>query len=148
MKFIKHIIFIILLTGCFNEGESIPTYLEDYNELYLENPREANLTWFKDSKFGMFIHYGLYSQLEKGEWIQLRDTIEVSEYAKLNKPLLGICLGMQIALIEFARNMLGLKGANSTEFDKKTSHPVIDLMESQRAIRRKGGTMRLGAYSC
>ena len=83
MKFIKHIIFIILLTGCFNEGESIPTYLEDYNELYLENPREANLTWFKDSKFGMFIHYGLYSQLEKGEWIQLRDTIEVSEYAKL-----------------------------------------------------------------
>ena len=83
MKFIKHIIFVILLTGCFNEGESIPTYLEDYNELYLENPREANLTWFKDSKFGMFIHYGLYSQLEKGEWIQLRDTIEVSEYAKL-----------------------------------------------------------------
>ena len=77
MKFIKHLIFIILLTGCFNEGESIPTYLEDYNELYLENPREANLTWFKDSKFGMFIHYGLYSQLEKGEWIQLRDTIEV-----------------------------------------------------------------------
>ena len=83
VKFIKHIIFIILLTGCFNEGESIPTYLEDYNELYLENPREANLTWFKDSKFGMFIHYGLYSQLEKGEWIQLRDTIEVSEYAQL-----------------------------------------------------------------
>ena len=83
VKFIKHIIFVILLTGCFNEGESIPTYLEDYNELYLENPREANLTWFKDSKFGMFIHYGLYSQLEKGEWIQLRDTIEVSEYAKL-----------------------------------------------------------------
>ena len=67
MKFIKHIIFVILLTGCFNEGESIPTYLEDYNELYLENPREANLTWFKDSKFGMFIHYGLYSQLENLE---------------------------------------------------------------------------------
>ena len=83
VKFIKHIIFVILLTGCFNEGGSIPIYLEDYNELYLENPREANLTWFKDSKFGMFIHYGLYSQLEKGEWIQLRDTIEVSEYAKL-----------------------------------------------------------------
>ena len=83
VKFIKHLIFIILLTGCFNEGESIPTYLEDYNELYLENPREANLTWFKDSKFGMFIHYGLYSQLEKGEWIQLRDTIEVSKYAQL-----------------------------------------------------------------
>ena len=65
-----------------------------------------------------------------------------------NIPFLGLCLGLQCAVIEFARNVCRLNGANSTEFDKKTSHPVIDLMESQRAIRRKGGTMRLGAYSC
>ena len=65
-----------------------------------------------------------------------------------NIPYLGICLGMQVAIIEYARNVLNLKGANSTEFNKDTSYPVIDLMESQRAIKLKGGTMRLGAYDC
>lgn len=71
------------------------------------------------------------------------------KYAREQKiPFLGICLGLQCAVIEFARNVCGLKNANSTEFDPKTSAPVIDLMESQRAIKRKGGTMRLGAYNC
>ena len=71
------------------------------------------------------------------------------KYARENNiPFLGICLGLQCAVIEFARNVCGLKGANSTEFDKKARYPVIDLMESQRAIKRKGGTMRLGAYDC
>ena len=64
------------------------------------------------------------------------------------KPFLGICLGLQCAVIDFARHICGLKGANSTEFNKKTKYPVIDLMESQRAIKIKGGTMRLGAYDC
>ena len=69
------------------------------------------------------------------------------KYARENKvPFLGICLGLQCAVIEFARNVCGLKGANSTEFNKKTPYPVIDLMESQKAIKAKGGTMRLGAY--
>lgn len=63
-------------------------------------------------------------------------------------PFLGICLGLQCAVIDFARNVCGFKGANSTEFNKKARYPVIDLMESQRAIKRKGGTMRLGAYDC
>jgi len=63
-------------------------------------------------------------------------------------PFLGICLGMQVAVIEFARNVLGLKEANSREFNRKTSYPVIDIMESQKKITGKGGTMRLGAYSC
>ena len=63
-------------------------------------------------------------------------------------PFLGICLGMQCAVIEYARNVLGWKDANSTEFDETTSHPVIDLMEEQRGISQKGGTMRLGAYPC
>ena len=61
-------------------------------------------------------------------------------------PCLGICLGMQVMTVEFARNVLGLAGANSTEFDPSTPHPVIDLMDSQRDVTNKGGTMRLGAY--
>ena len=63
-------------------------------------------------------------------------------------PFLGICLGMQCAVIEYARDVLGWEDANSTEFDEKTAHPVIDLMEEQRGITQKGGTMRLGAYPC
>ena len=63
-------------------------------------------------------------------------------------PFLGICLGLQCSIIDFARNVCGLSNANSTEFNKNTNHPVISLMESQRAIKIKGGTMRLGAYTC
>jgi CTP synthase len=63
-------------------------------------------------------------------------------------PFFGICLGMQCATMEFARNVCGLAGANSTEFDEGTPHPVIDLMESQRKTTDKGGTMRLGAKPC
>ncbi len=65
-----------------------------------------------------------------------------------NLPFLGICLGMQCAVIEFARNVLNLAGANSTEFNHKTHHPVIDLMEEQKSVTDKGGTMRLGGYKC
>jgi len=65
-----------------------------------------------------------------------------------NIPFLGICLGMQMAVIEFARNVLGLEGADSTEMNEKTHSPVIDLMEEQKGITEKGGTMRLGAYLC
>ena len=61
-------------------------------------------------------------------------------------PCLGLCLGMQVMTIEYARNVLGLTGAHSTEFDAQTPHPVIDLMESQRGVTDKGGTMRLGTY--
>ncbi len=63
-------------------------------------------------------------------------------------PFFGICLGMQCAAIEFARNVCGLAGANSAEFDPATTHPVIDLLPGQREISDKGGTMRLGAYPC
>lgn len=63
-------------------------------------------------------------------------------------PYFGICLGMQIAVMSYARNVLGYADANSGEFDPNTSHPVIDLMESQHGISKKGGTMRLGAYPC
>ncbi len=63
-------------------------------------------------------------------------------------PYFGICLGMQIAVIEFARNVCGLAGANSSEFDRETPHPVIDLLPQQRELTEKGGSMRLGAYPC
>ncbi|HEX6236470.1 MAG TPA: CTP synthase [Acidimicrobiales bacterium] len=73
--------------------------------------------------------------------------IAAARYARHNDiPCLGLCLGMQVMTIEFARNQLGLVGANSTEFDPATQYPVIDLMESQRDVTDKGGTMRLGAY--
>ncbi|MEZ4796096.1 MAG: CTP synthase [Flavobacteriaceae bacterium] len=65
-----------------------------------------------------------------------------------NIPFLGICLGMQMAVIEFSRNVLGLTDANSTEMTQNTKNPVIDLMESQKSVTNKGGTMRLGAWKC
>ena len=75
--------------------------------------------------------------------------IETVRYARENKvPFLGICLGMQMAVVEFARNVLGLKDANSEEFDKNTLNPVIHIMDEQKEIQKKGGTMRLGRYPC
>ncbi|HKH60528.1 MAG TPA: CTP synthase [Flavitalea sp.] len=75
--------------------------------------------------------------------------ITAVKYARENNlPFFGICLGMQMAVIEFAQNVLSLKGAHSTEMDPNTSDPVIDLMEEQKTITAKGGTMRLGNYTC
>ena len=75
--------------------------------------------------------------------------IDAVRYARENNlPFLGICLGMQMAVIEFARNVLKLKGANSSEMDPETKHPVIDLMADQKEVTHKGGTMRLGAWDC
>lgn len=75
--------------------------------------------------------------------------ISAIRYARENSiPFFGICLGMQCACIEFGRNVMGLEGAHSSEFDKDTPHPVIDLMADQNDVTEKGGTMRLGAYPC
>ena len=75
--------------------------------------------------------------------------ISAIEYVRKNKiPFFGICLGMQMAVIEYSRNVLGLKDANSTEMSKITKSPVIDLMKSQKNIKNKGGTMRLGSWEC
>lgn len=75
--------------------------------------------------------------------------LEAIKFARENNiPFLGICLGMQMAVIEFARNVLKMEGADSTEMAAKTSYPVIDLMDSQVNVTEKGGTMRLGAYKC
>ena len=75
--------------------------------------------------------------------------IIVTQYARENKiPFLGICLGMQMAVVEFARNVLGIKDADSAEFEENAQNPVIHIMEEQKGIDKKGGTMRLGSYPC
>jgi CTP synthase len=75
--------------------------------------------------------------------------IEAIRYARMERiPYFGICLGMQCAVVEFARNELGLKDANSTEFDSDTANPVIAMMEEQQSVKERGGTMRLGSYPC
>jgi CTP synthase len=75
--------------------------------------------------------------------------LNVIRYAReKNIPFLGLCLGMQCAVIEYARNVVGIKDANSTEFDENTPHPVIDLMLEQKNVKGYGGTMRLGKYEC
>ncbi|MCR5365977.1 MAG: CTP synthase, partial [Prevotella sp.] len=75
--------------------------------------------------------------------------IIAAEYTRTNDiPTFGICLGMQMVVIEFARNVLGYKDANSREMDEQTPHNVIDIMEEQKSITQMGGTMRLGAYEC
>ena len=75
--------------------------------------------------------------------------IETARYARENKiPYLGLCLGLQVMVVEYARNVLGLESANSSEIDPDTPHPVIDIMPEQRSVTDKGGTMRLGVYPC
>lgn len=75
--------------------------------------------------------------------------IKAAKYARENNvPYLGICLGLQIAVIEFARNVCGFENANSTEFNSKTEHPVINFIEGQENLQKKSGTLRLGAYDC
>ena len=75
--------------------------------------------------------------------------ISAIRYARENKvPFLGICLGMQLASIEFARHVLGLKGANSAELNPETPYPIIDLLPEQKDVEDMGGTLRLGLYPC
>ena len=75
--------------------------------------------------------------------------IEAIRYAREKKiPFLGLCLGMQLAIVEFARNVIGLKDANSSELNPDTKYPVIDLLPEQNGVENLGGTLRLGAYPC
>ena len=98
-------------------------------------------TFFKSSN-GILIPGGFGERGIEGKLIAVR-------YARENKiPFFGICLGLQCAVIEYSRNVCGLRNANSSEFDPKTPHPVIHIMESQKLVKEKGGTMRLGAYPC
>ena len=107
---------------------------EEINE---NNYREL----FKDLK-GILVAPGFGDRGINGKIIAAR-------YARENNvPFFGVCLGLQCAVVEFARNVLGLTKAHSTEMEPKTPEPVIDLMEEQKGITEKGGTMRLGGYPC
>jgi CTP synthase len=136
--------------------DSYKSVMEAFVHAGVENKARVNVKWIQTDKVknnrsaedafsdinGILILPGFGFRGGEGK-------IRSSKYAReQNVPFLGICLGLQCAVIDFARYVCGLKGANSTEFDKKTKYPVIDLMESQRAIKIKGGTMRLGAYDC
>lgn len=136
--------------------DAYKSVMEAFTHAGVENNARVNLKWIQTDRLsneqkikeslagvdGVLLLPGFGPRGAEGK-------IKVCEYARVNKvPFLGICLGLQCAIIDFARNVCGLKGANSTEFEKDTKYPVIDLMESQRAIKAKGGTMRLGAYDC
>ena len=148
---------VIAMCGKYTELiDSYKSVLESFVHAGVENNTRVSIKWVKTDKIndqrtakrqfknvnGILILPGFGSRGGEGK-------IMSSKYARENKiPFLGICLGMQCAIIDFARHVCGLKGANSTEFNSRTKYPVIDLMESQKAIKIKGGTMRLGAYNC
>ena len=148
---------IIAMCGKYTELiDSYKSVLESFVHAGVENSARVNIKWVKTDKIiddssaqrefnnvdGVLILPGFGSRGSEGKILS-------SKYARENNiPFLGICLGMQCAIIDFARHVCGLSGANSTEFNKRTKYPVVDLMESQKAIKIKGGTMRLGAYNC
>ena len=147
----------IAMCGKYTElPDAYKSILEAFVHAGVENNTSVNVKWVNTEKIyndadsvkafkninGILIPGGFGSRGSEGK-------IFTSKYARENNiPFLGICLGLQCAVIDFARHVCGLNGANSTEFNRRTKYPVIALMESQRAIKRKGGTMRLGAYDC
>jgi CTP synthase len=123
-------------SGAMNECDIDVVYIHS------EEINESNVTDRLSGLNGILIAPGFGSRGIDGK-------ILTANYARVNNvPFLGICLGMQCAVIEFARNILKMEGAHSTEIDHKTKFPVIDLMEEQKSIIDKGGTMRLGGYKC
>lgn len=148
---IPSIFTVLIFCGCSVDIKT-PSYLQDYKKEYLENPRQANLKWFKDAKYGMFIHYGLYSLLEKGEWVQLRDTIPVAEYAKLKDVFTAdkfnadeitataIAAGMKyITITAKHHDGFSLFQTNATDFNVVNSPAKRDLIkELYDACEKKG----------
>lgn len=107
-----------------------------------EHLNESNLDEMLKSADGILVPGGFGDRGIEGKVLAVK-------YTRENKiPFLGICLGMQVAVIEFARNVLGLKGAHTTEIDAESKYPVIDIMPEQKDIENMGGTMRLGLYPC
>ena len=123
--------------GGFANGCKVEIEFIDCEEITRENAKEKLETYQ-----GIVVPGGFGNRGIEGK-------IATIEYARENKvPFLGICLGMQMAVVEFTKHVLGYNDANSEEFDEKTSHPVIHIMEEQTHVNTKGGTMRLGAYPC
>lgn len=126
----------------FNHAGAVNECKVNLHYVHSENITETNYKNVLKGYKGIVIAPGFGSRGIEGK-------ILTAKYARENNvPFLGICLGMQCAVIEFARNVLKLPDAHSTEFDPATAHPVIDLMEEQKGVTEKGGTMRLGEYPC
>ncbi|MCR4773233.1 MAG: CTP synthase [Prevotella sp.] len=122
--------------GTYNDHKTKITFINS------ENLTEENVAEQLKGQDGIVICPGFGQRGTEGKII-------AAHYARVNDmPCFGICLGMQMIVIEFARNVLGYKDANSRELDEKTTHNVIDIMEEQKNITNMGGTMRLGAYEC
>ncbi len=138
--------------------DSYKSITESFIHAGAENNTRVNLTWIEaedlekmDNRERNKIFKPLDGFLVPGGFGKrgIEGKILAARYAREKKmPYFGICLGMQIAVIEYARNILRLKDANSTEFNAKTEHPIIDLMEEQKKVTNLGGTMRLGAFDC
>jgi CTP synthase len=131
--------------------DSYASIIESFNHCSAHLSCKINLKWvettdlcdtsFLDEVDGIVVPGGFGARGAEGK-------IEVIRQAReRNIPFLGLCLGLQLAVIEFARNVCGLKGANSTEMDANAAYPVIDILPDQKDVTEKGGTMRLGAYS-
>ncbi|QCR22041.1 CTP synthase [Pontibacter sp. SGAir0037] len=132
----KSIIESFIHAGAANECKVNIKWLQS------ENINAENVASFLHDMDGVLVAPGFGERGFAGK-------LEAIRYVRENRiPFFGICLGMQCASVEFARNVLGLKDAASTEMIPDTPHPVIDLMEGQKEITEKGGTMRLGAYTC
>lgn len=126
----------------FNHGGSANECKVNIRTIHSESLTEKTAKKHLDGLDGILVAPGFGGRGIEGKIVAIK-------YARVNKiPFLGICLGMQCASIEFTRNVLGLKGAHSTEIDPSTPYPVIDLMEDQKKVKNLGGTMRLGAYQC
>jgi CTP synthase len=141
-KYVKYRDSYKSILEAFIHAGSINNTAVDVELIDSEELREENCESLLQDLDGVLVGPGFGRRGIEGKIIAIK-------YVRENKiPFFGICLGMQCAIIEFARNVCGLENANSTEFDKKTKYNVIDLMEEQKKITNKGGTMRLGKYPC
>ena len=126
----------------FIHAGSVNSVKVNVHPIHSESIDKTNVKSLLSSLDGVLVAPGFGERGIEGKIISI-------EYARVNNiPFLGICLGMQMAVIEYARNVIGLKNANSTEMDIHTKHPVISLMEDQVNVEKKGGTMRLGSWKC
>ena len=147
----------IAMCGKYNSlHDAYKSILEAFIHSGIENDAKVNVKWIDTEQLEKNMDFEKQFHNIDGILIPggfghrgIEGKIMATQYARENNiPFLGICLGMQCAVIEFARNICNLKQANSVEFDSKTKSPVINLMPSQKKIKDKGATMRLGKYSC
>ncbi len=151
----KNEINVALIGKYIELKDSYKSIVESFNHAGASLECKVNIKWIHSEKInddnssellsdvdGVLVAPGFGSRGIEGK-------IQAIKYVRENKiPFFGICLGMQCAIIEFSRHVLNLDGAHSSEIDEGTDYPVIDLMEDQKKISSKGGTMRLGAYAC